>query len=182
MQVMGTKKQRTCQEMISGASAAFGCSCLILFAIGTVIFYGLFLHAREDARMVGCIDNQKQIKSALALYASDHDSRLPPSSQWMDLIQPYLKHPHLQCPSAPELEYGYAFFRPLSNRKLSTIPQPQITPMIFDSTKGQRNHADDGQSLAFRHEKCAVVTFVDGHAKLLSQSSSRRIFKSQTLE
>ena len=36
--------------------------------------------AREVARMIACGSNQKQVILALATYAQDNDSRLPPSS------------------------------------------------------------------------------------------------------
>jgi prepilin-type processing-associated H-X9-DG protein len=36
-------------------------------------------------------------------------------------------------------------------------------PMLFDSSKGEFNYADEGQSLDPRHFRGAIISFVDGH-------------------
>lgn len=48
--------------------------------------------------------------------------------------------------------------------------------MLFDSTKGQRNYADRGQSLAFRHLSGVVIAFADGHVKWMKESGAKRVF------
>ncbi|MFN3420335.1 MAG: H-X9-DG-CTERM domain-containing protein [Armatimonadota bacterium] len=75
------------------------------------------------------------------------------------------------------IECGYAFYQPLSGRKIKEVSQPSYTLMLFDSTKGQRNYADSGQSLAFRHLNGVVVAFVDGRVRWLKETEAKRVFK-----
>ena len=52
--------------------------------------------AREKARTISCINNQKQIGSAMAIYASDYEDQLPlvrlvnKAGYWCGLLQPYM--------------------------------------------------------------------------------------------
>ncbi len=169
------------QIIVGVVLGAIGCGCLIwLTVIAAAIFYPVFVRAREKAKQVQCIHNQLQIARALTLYAADYDDTLPPASLWTDGVRPYLSdEAFLQCPSVHHLECGYAFYQPLSNRKIKEISQPSYTPMLFDSTKGQRNYADSGESLAFRHLNGVIVAFVDGHVRWLKETEAKRVFKQQ---
>ena len=81
------------------------------------------------------MNNQKPIAVALHLYAADNDV-LPAASQWTDKVKPYLRNDYLfVCPSAKQLECGYAFYRPLSGRKVATIAKPEIVPMLLTRQK-----------------------------------------------
>ena len=78
---------------------------IAIIAILAAILFPVFAQAREKARQVSCVSNQKQIGTALIMYAQDYDERFPsdlvypnpPSSQrwgryfWMFMIQPYIK-------------------------------------------------------------------------------------------
>jgi len=141
------------------------------------ILLPVFTQAREKARMAICVSNQRQIALALHMYAADNDV-LPAASQWTDKVKPYLRNDYLfVCPSAKQLRCGYAFYRPLSNRKVSSISNPAAVPMIFDSSHGQFNYADEGQSLDLRHLNGAVISFVDGHLKWFKESDAKAFFR-----
>jgi prepilin-type processing-associated H-X9-DG protein len=169
------------QIIIGVVLGAIGCGCLIWFTvIAAAIFYPVFVRAREKARQTQCMHNQLQIARALTQYVADYNDTFPPASRWTDGMRPYLgSEAFLQCPSARHLGCGYAFYQPLSSRKIKEISQPSYTPMQFDSTKGQRNYADNGQSLSFRHLNGVVVAFVDGHVKWLEETQAKRVFKQQ---
>jgi prepilin-type processing-associated H-X9-DG protein len=147
---------------------------LILAVYAVVIVAGLI---RENIRTSGCIYHQKQIAIAVAQYLQDHSDFLPPASLWSDKVRPYLLNDSLfVCPSAKQLECGYAFYRPLSSRKVSTLPDPYVVPMLFDSSKGEFNYADEGQSLDFRHSG-SIITFVDGHVQFFGGTVGRIILR-----
>jgi prepilin-type processing-associated H-X9-DG protein len=151
--------------------------CFVFGVIMAAIMLPVFTQAREKAKTVTCMSNQRQIARALQMYAADNDV-LPAASQWTDKVKPYLRNDYLfVCPSAKQLECGYAFYRPLGNRKVSSISNPAAVPMIFDSSKGQFNYADEGQSLDFRHLNGAVISFVDGHLKWFKESEAKALFQ-----
>jgi prepilin-type processing-associated H-X9-DG protein len=151
--------------------------CLAFGVITAAIMLPVFTQAREKAKTVSCMSNQSQIARALQMYAADNDV-LPAASQWTDKVKPYLRNDYLfVCPSAKQLKCGYAFYRPLSGRKVATIAKPETVPMLFDSSKGQFNYADEGQSLDLRHLNGAVISFVDGHLKWFKESDAKAFFR-----
>lgn len=160
---------------------AIGCGCLIwLGVIVAAILFPIFSQARAKAQQVQCISNQKAIALAMRQYIADYHDAFPPASQWTDLLKPYLgSETILCCPAARHLSCGYAFYQPLSGHNIKTVSQPSFTPMLFDSSQGQFNYADEGQSLALRHFEGAVVAFVDGHVKWLRGSETKQVFKRQ---
>jgi len=124
-----------------------------------------------------CVSNQHQIALVLQMYAADNDV-LPAASQWSDKVEPYLRNDYLfVCLSAKQLKCGYAFYRPLSGRKVSSISNPAAVPMLFDSSQGQFNYADEGQSLDLRHLNGAVILLVDGHVRWFKESDARELFQ-----
>lgn len=175
-------ERRRNQIVIGVVLGAIGCGCLvyfaIMFAIMAAILFPVFVQAGAKAQQVQCISNQKHIALAVMLYTADYHDFFPPTSQWTDAVRPYLgSDESFLCPAARHLDCGYAFYQPLSSRKVKEISQRSSTPMLFDSTEGQHNYADKGQSLAFRHLGGAVVAFADGHVKWLSEINAKQVFK-----
>ena len=96
---------------------------LIVIAIITLlaaILFPVFSRARESGRRTSCASNLKQIGLGLMQYVEDYDGILPadwigpglaPSydtydintaTEWMDMIQPYVKSTQVfDCPSGP---------------------------------------------------------------------------------
>jgi len=151
--------------------------CLVFGVIMAAILLPVFTQAREKARMAICVSNQRQIALALQMYAADNNV-LPAASQWTDKVKPYFRNDYiLVCPSAKQLKCGYAFYRPLSSRKVATISNPATVPMIFDSSQGQFNYADEGQSLDLRHLNGAVISLADGHVRWFKEGNARALFQ-----
>jgi prepilin-type N-terminal cleavage/methylation domain-containing protein len=85
---------------------------IAIIAILAAILFPVFARAREQARKASCLSNQKQIGTAVLMYAQDFDELLPPqqvgacgnlatSYGWADLIMPYVKNEKVfDCPSA----------------------------------------------------------------------------------
>ncbi|MCC7491401.1 MAG: prepilin-type N-terminal cleavage/methylation domain-containing protein [Fimbriimonadaceae bacterium] len=50
---------------------------IAIIAILAAVLFPVFAKAREKARQTSCLSNQRQIASALAMYMTDHDGRVP---------------------------------------------------------------------------------------------------------
>jgi len=78
---------------------------IAIIAILAAILFPVFAQAREKARAISCISNEKQLGTGLMMYVQDYDERLPTS--WakgfpgdpLFFVQPYLKSLGvLHCP------------------------------------------------------------------------------------
>jgi prepilin-type N-terminal cleavage/methylation domain-containing protein/prepilin-type processing-associated H-X9-DG protein len=84
---------------------------IAIIAILAAILFPVFAQAREKARSISCLSNDKQLGLALMMYAQDNDERYPfghisdadaagDAQSWVDSIQPYVKSRLLhRCPS-----------------------------------------------------------------------------------
>lgn len=151
--------------------------CTFFTAIMGAILFPVFQQAREKARQTVCISNEKILALALTQYILDYDETLPPASQWTEVTYPYFRDESiLVCPKAPSLSCGYAFYQPLSVKKLKQISKPAETLMLYDSSLGHWNVTDEGQSLDARHFNGANIGFVDGHVKWYRLEYARPLF------
>ena len=81
---------------------------IAIIAILAAILFPVFAQAREKARAISCLSNEKQIVLGLIQYSQDVDEQMPPAwigystnsavsvgfpgkARWMDVIQPYVK-------------------------------------------------------------------------------------------
>ncbi len=85
---------------------------IAIIAILAAILFPVFAQAREQARKISCVSNEKQIGTALAMYAQDYDETKVYSQVWTSftypdlngssfsgLLQPYVKNrPLFLCP------------------------------------------------------------------------------------
>lgn len=93
---------------------------IAIIAILAAILFPVFASAKETARRNSCISNQKQLVTALTMFAQDHEDKLPcaffndyPEAfgpgvprQWKAIIRPYLKTPTVfLCPSDMDTKY-----------------------------------------------------------------------------
>jgi prepilin-type N-terminal cleavage/methylation domain-containing protein len=92
---------------------------IAIIAILAAILFPVFAQVREKARQSACISNQRQIGSALMIYAQDYDETFPRVTfysksgnrwgfkgdltyTWTNALRPYLKSLDvLACPSNP---------------------------------------------------------------------------------
>jgi prepilin-type N-terminal cleavage/methylation domain-containing protein/prepilin-type processing-associated H-X9-DG protein len=99
---------------------------IAIIAILAAILFPVFAKAREKARAITCVSNEKQCGLAILQYVQDYDETYPnqgsgcvgdaasPSGDgsdcntWYDNIQPYMKSKLvLKCPSNPNTHHGY---------------------------------------------------------------------------
>ncbi len=81
---------------------------IAIIAILAAILFPVFAQAREKARAIACISNEKQVGLALMIYVQDYDEVLPEASyvgnrpyypKWMDSLYPYVKNQDVfDCP------------------------------------------------------------------------------------
>jgi prepilin-type N-terminal cleavage/methylation domain-containing protein/prepilin-type processing-associated H-X9-DG protein len=71
---------------------------IAIIAILAAILFPVFAQAREKARTIACLNQAKQMGTALAMYAQDYDESLPrvytggpPSRDWTTDLLPYIK-------------------------------------------------------------------------------------------
>jgi prepilin-type N-terminal cleavage/methylation domain-containing protein/prepilin-type processing-associated H-X9-DG protein len=91
---------------------------IAIIAILAAILFPVFAKAREKARQSSCINNMKQLTTALTMFANDHEEQYPsaffnsrnfssPGSsrvidQWKEMLYPYIKTTGVfVCPSDP---------------------------------------------------------------------------------
>ena len=89
---------------------------IAIIAILAAILFPVFAQAREKARQISCISNEKQMGLGLTQYVQDYDEAFPynwsgnyaysnptsnpPAYKWMDAINPYTKNEQIfTCPS-----------------------------------------------------------------------------------
>jgi prepilin-type N-terminal cleavage/methylation domain-containing protein/prepilin-type processing-associated H-X9-DG protein len=79
---------------------------IAIIAILAAILFPVFAQAREKARAISCLSNQKQLGTAIMMYTQDYDETFPfgcPNNWWMNTwfynLQPYIKNVQvLRCP------------------------------------------------------------------------------------
>ncbi len=77
---------------------------IAIISILAAILFPVFARARENARRISCLSNQKQIGLGYVQYFQDNDDQFPPNkgeTAWpLGAMQPYLKSAQiLRCPS-----------------------------------------------------------------------------------
>jgi prepilin-type processing-associated H-X9-DG protein len=129
---------------------------------------------RAQATQTACSSNVKQVLLALHQYAQDHGGKLPEGATWTDGAQPYLRNAEVfRCPARPEAACGYALNARLAGKDLKDVNNPGETVLLFESTAGVRNAADEGTSLASRHEGGVLVGYADGHVQWLTADMAK---------
>src|SRR6266702_887822 len=81
---------------------------IAIIAILAAILFPVFAQARERARMTTCLNNMKQLGTAMVMYTQDYDSYFPKSWYNQPLygfdvaLYPYIKNKGVfLCPSNP---------------------------------------------------------------------------------
>jgi hypothetical protein len=134
----------------------------------SVMLEGLALSEQTE-----CLSNLKQLALAVLMWAQDHDEVLPPAKDWGKELFPYLKNEEVfRCPAVPGLECGYAYNADIAGRKLAEIADPAATVLFYESTLGQLDAADRGESQPRpgRHNGGNARAYVDGHGKWLAEN------------
>lgn len=145
----------------------------------------------EVARGSLCLTNIRQVDTGLQMYAQDYDTRFPIASSWMDSLVPYVDHSGtngktaFRCPTVAKADpkgFGYAYNSGVSGAALAKIAAPESMPIVYDSSKLERNATDAVASLPVpaRHRprrmrpnspRVNMIGYVDGHVKAVPDPS-----------
>jgi prepilin-type N-terminal cleavage/methylation domain-containing protein/prepilin-type processing-associated H-X9-DG protein len=82
---------------------------IAIIAILAAILFPVFAQAREKARGISCVSNQKQLALSIMMYTQDYDETFPTGVQeswwdntWIVTVQPYVKNLQVfRCPDDP---------------------------------------------------------------------------------
>ena len=172
---------------------------IAIIAILAAILFPVFARAREKARQTSCLSNLKQLALADQMYAQDYDetiasyrSHMPGTAEpgdleynYRDMLQPYLMNEQIwECPSG-DAAVGYSpnitsigITTPADNRhtylyayrKLAIFEYPAETAIYADAgSHWWRSTSTAVQNVHFRHNDGVNVSFLDGHAKWVSE-------------
>ncbi len=131
----------------------------------------------EEATPWECQEHLRILAQALTEYAEEHDGVLPEAATWMDEIDAYvLDRSVLQCPDAPELEFGYAYNAEVAGTELPNDWQARRgLVLVFEWGSGERNAAVSPQSLATfepRHGDAVHFATADGNCQAASRGET----------
>lgn len=163
----------------------------ILFVLASLGFQKPMLAAKVVSQQLSCMQNMKNLSSALLLYSQDWDETLPPAQRWSDATITYLMRdpsPSIKsmssngeaseffhCPAA-KTPYSYAFNRELDRFPLSRLQNPTNVVCLFESDAARRNAVGNSDALPRqpRHIDSFVYGFADGHVKRMSANQARQ--------
>jgi prepilin-type N-terminal cleavage/methylation domain-containing protein len=134
---------------------------IAIIAILAAILFPVFAKAREKARQTQCLNNQRQLATAMLMYAQDHEEILPAvASVWGDTG---LEAKIRICPTAGQkVTNGYAYNPNCAEKALGEIPNPSLTWLTVDGVNG---------AFEYRHSKKAIKSYADGHTALVDPPS-----------
>jgi prepilin-type N-terminal cleavage/methylation domain-containing protein/prepilin-type processing-associated H-X9-DG protein len=153
---------------------------IAVIAVLAAILFPVFAKAREKSRQTACTSNQRQITTAIQIYAQDNEQTMPSTqgditANWRGKLS--MSEKIFNCPSgrgdgtatAPEYGMNGALF----GVSLDNIIKPEITILVADcqSAKAANVTLPDSTALdTTRHGKGYIAAFVDGHAQMLQSS------------
>jgi prepilin-type N-terminal cleavage/methylation domain-containing protein/prepilin-type processing-associated H-X9-DG protein len=151
---------------------------IAIIAILAAILFPVFAKAREKARQTACLNNQKQIVTAMLMYAQDQDELLPTADAVWGAIS--LDKGVLVCPTAgTKVKNGYVYSSLVAGIALGEISDPTAEVLVADGkalssavAKPAANVLYAPGDLDWRHNNGYIAAFVDGHAGLLTTAPS----------
>ncbi len=156
-----------------------GGGCLVVLIFGGLIgpvflkYRGQMLTMRRET---SCLNNLQRIGSAMSMYATENDGKLPLASKWMDEIQGHLRSPRiLQCPVVRLKNVdssGYAFNDALSGKKLSGANA--FVWMVTDSAHLERNAHSSAPDLPMPPRHTGLKRGVSN--QLMADGSVKQLF------
>ncbi|HEX2949914.1 MAG TPA: DUF1559 domain-containing protein [Armatimonadota bacterium] len=144
---------------------------IAIIAILAAILFPVFAKAREKARQTQCVNNQKQMATAVQMWSQEHEEKFPAAATfWTDIDVPAKVK---QCPTAGKtVANAYVYSNFLAGKALGDIADPTHEMLVADgqhtasTAQPYDNIAYTKADLAMRHQNNIVVAFADGHAEL----------------
>jgi len=150
----------------SGFAIAGICVSALTLLIVPAMLFPVFMRARETGRKISCLSNIKNLAIATNMYLADWDA-FPDEHAWCDTLDEYVMNRGIyRCPSAPDLDCGFALNSALTLAPVSRVQDPARMVTIFESGEGW--NASGGRGLLPsppRHLGGDNYGFADGHGK-----------------
>ncbi len=147
---------------------------IAIIALLAAMLFPVFTSAREKARQVTCMDNQRQIALAISMYTQDYEETFPPVENFpASLADTYgLRGKIWQCPdsgkgSESNPDYIYDYDR--GGQVLGSLVSPTRSPLIGDGIASNRlfpNVAVKTTDFQLRHEQKVIAAYADGHVAM----------------
>ena len=157
---------------------------ILVIPILAAILFPVFAQARARAQQITCLNNVKQLSTAMQMYLDDYDVGFPPTANWNDALQPYTRQLLASkggnkvwvCPSAKSEEPCYAMNGLLDSIQGRDVRWPADTVSIFESIPG-KNQTGGKELLPSppRHRVGHSVGYVDGHVRFVSDSATESL-------
>jgi len=163
---------------------------IAIIAILAAILFPVFAKAREKARQTACLNNQRQLAVALAMFAQDHKEKFPSATNWhQELASGYgIQGKVFDCPTSSfkgtdgTPDYFFVGGSFLSGAALGDVTDPASAPLLGDlvNPASSKPYVDDngandaGKAAAkvdARHNKAAVLAYADGHVGMLTKEN-----------
>jgi len=179
--IIATSKIKKSQGALGGGGMALaGIIVSAVFVLMIPIFAALLLpalaQANQKAQAINCVNNVRQISTAMRLYAAVNKDRYPAAAFWCDTLRSYVGTTNtFRCPG--DLSGGlcsYAF-----NIQVGGMETGKVNPetvVIFEAISGW--NLSGGQELLLakpRHGHLIVVGFADGHIEQVRESQLSKL-------
>lgn len=116
---------------------------IAIIAILAAILFPVFAKAREQARQTACVSNNRQIGTALAMYAQDYDERLPfmhyPDDQRTPVTafnNAYCQQKNYRC----SFSYADMIFPYVKNLQIFSCPSDTNNWNAYDTRKARLSY------------------------------------------
>ena len=148
-----------------------------------VILVPVFQQARSKARQAACTGNMKALCMAFLQYRADYGDNLPPLSHWSvatDYLPAKDRKSLTHCPEA-RTSYSYALNPVAGQQPAAKHPLPATLVLLLEMDTTNPNASGGRQALPKtpRHSGCDVYAFLDGSARAVPRSHSRRLVWTQ---
>lgn len=156
---------------IALAGVIVGGVAIFMSLFMAAIMFPVFVRAREAAQRTSCMNNLKQLDTALQLYALDHSDHYPAAESWNEALRPYYKGPnYLVCRSDKTGGPSYGMNDRIGSLAAKDILSPADVVSLFDSVPGL-NQSGGRELLSSppRHiYETNNIGFADGHVQSVS--------------
>ena len=127
---------------------------MAIIGILAAILFPVFAQARKAAQRTTCLNNQRQIATAVVIYAHDHDGHFPGQNWKADIT---LAPQVFNCPEAANPTDSFGFNSYLTNTRQDLISKPSYVICTCDSSDILCIAADTA-----RHSGGAIFSRLDG--------------------
>jgi prepilin-type N-terminal cleavage/methylation domain-containing protein/prepilin-type processing-associated H-X9-DG protein len=137
---------------------------IAIIAILAAILFPVFAKAREKARQTSCTNNQKQLVTAILMYAQDREEILPESASVWGSLQ--MDRGALICQTAgKKIANGYGYFNFLSGKAIGDLDDPVKTGVTADAVSAfsTPNVIALPSDCVTRHAGKVIFSALDGH-------------------